>query len=284
MKTLTIIYYCSLVSICVLLGGCADKTPSTAQEENSSVQRYVYAASNSYLVAAMGELLGSDTKIYCMASPGMCPGHFDISPGLVKELRSAEILVRFDFQSSMDTQLKGLTDAGMRIESITPTGGLCVPDTYIDICTQLAEILSVPERKLTETKNRITAHGQKLKAMVAENNYTALPVITSNHQAAFAEYLGLDVVGTFKGGDMETISAVQDLISKGRRANVKIIIANKQQGLGLANAIAERINADTAVFSNFPELEVAGSAFEDMLEKNVTSLLDNEIDRNQLSK
>ena len=282
-KTLTIVYYFSVACICVSLTGCADKTPSPPQQKSNSSKQTIYAASNSYLVSAMSELLGPETKIYCMASPGMCPGHFDISPGLVKDLRSAKILVRFDFQSSMDTQLTSLTHAGMSIESITPKGGLCVPDTYIDICAQLAEILQVPEKKLNEIKTRITSHGQKLKAIVAENNYTAMPVITSNHQAAFTEYLALNVTGTFKGGDIETVSAVQDLISKGRNQNVKIVIANKQQGLGLANAIAERINAAVVVFSNFPQLNTADSPFENMLTNNVTALLDDE-SGNQLSK
>ena len=79
---------------CVLLGaGCGNK-PS----EDSAAE---IAVTNSYLGCAVLDLCGDDTEVLCLAPPGMCPGHFDISPSQVKQLCDCRMLLLFDFQKSV---------------------------------------------------------------------------------------------------------------------------------------------------------------------------------------
>jgi len=62
----------------LLLCGCRDN-----RDEASGVE---IAVSNSYLGSVVAELCGDDTDVLCLAPPGMCPGHFDISPLQVEQV------------------------------------------------------------------------------------------------------------------------------------------------------------------------------------------------------
>ena len=57
------------------------------------------ATTTSYLEAAVHDLLGEDFSVLRLAEPGTCPGHFDIRPSQVLELRQCGVLLRFDFQA-----------------------------------------------------------------------------------------------------------------------------------------------------------------------------------------
>jgi len=71
------------------------------------------AASNSMLECAARDLLGGSETILRLAEPGMCPGHYDIRPGQVAALHGCRVLLRLDFQKSLDRKLAGIE--GLRI-------------------------------------------------------------------------------------------------------------------------------------------------------------------------
>ena len=56
----------------LLVAGCENKPGEESRAE--------VAVTNSYLGCAVRELCGDDTEVLCLVPPGMCPGHFDISP------------------------------------------------------------------------------------------------------------------------------------------------------------------------------------------------------------
>jgi len=118
-----------------LLGaGCEDKPG----EEN----RAEIAVTNSYLVCAVRELCGDDTEVLCLAPPGMCPGHFDISPLQVRQLCSCRMLLLFDFQKQVVGTLSRLKEKGLKTALVRETGGLCVPETYLAVCREVSDVLS----------------------------------------------------------------------------------------------------------------------------------------------
>jgi ABC-type sugar transport system substrate-binding protein len=52
------------------------------------------------------------------------------------------------------------------------------------------------------------------------------------------------------------------------------VIANKQEGAALAEALADRLGAKAIVFSNFPVPDDRGDAFDQLLRQNVRVLLE----------
>ncbi|MBN1554454.1 MAG: zinc ABC transporter substrate-binding protein [Phycisphaerae bacterium] len=254
----------------LLLPGC---------ENSSSRETADVAASNSFLECAAKDLLGVDTPVLRLTEPGMCPGHFDIRPSQVQKLRACRVLLRFDFQQSMDAKLAGATEAGLKIVPITIPGGLCEPDSYLAACRQTADALvetgllqkKTAEKRLKQIGDRIRQLSDQCRQNVAPLKNT--PVICSVHQEAFCRWLGLDVAATFRGADTESIQRLDKTLQAGKEKQVKLIVANRPEGHRCPKFLAERLGARVVVFENFPAAHKDQNTFDDMLRANVSMLL-----------
>ena len=275
MKTLRLIGSVTVL-LTLLLSACGCREGAAATDAPE------IAVTNSYLEAAVRDLCGDDVQIMALAPPGMCPGHFDISPGQVRQLGRCRVLLLFDFQSQVESTLSRLRDNGLQMRRVDVPAGLCVPDTYLIACRQVAEILAgeFPERaeqltrRLGLIEERLGALSDERRTAVADAGAAAAPVLTSHHQAKFAEWLGLDVVATFVGSDAETVGHIDHCLQQAAGRQVRFVIANQQEGTGLARALAERLSAQAVVFSNFPPQVTEGPAFDALLRSNVERLLE----------
>jgi len=258
----------------VLLGaGCGNKPGDDSAAE--------IAVTNSYLGCAVLDLCGDDTEVLCLAPPGMCPGHFDIPPSQVKQLCDCRMLLLFDFQKQIAETLSRVKERGLKTALVGKTGGLCIPETYLAVCREVRDILSseYPERNVRyqerlEVMEKDLVHlREDLFEKMRQAGISSAKVLASNHQADFANWLGLETIATFVGSDIETVAGIEQCIRKAEGQEVRFVIANKQEGTALAKALAERLGARTVVFSNFPELTGRPSGFDELLRANVDALL-----------
>ncbi|MFP4107046.1 MAG: metal ABC transporter solute-binding protein, Zn/Mn family [Phycisphaerae bacterium] len=259
-----------LAALAVLPLGC---------RKNSDKPAAPVAATNSLLECAVKDLLGESTSVLRLAEPGMCPGHFDIRPSQVQQLRRCRVLLRLDFQKSLDTKLAGAKDDGLRIAEIRISGGLCEPESYLAACRQTADALIA-----ADLLDRATAD-QRLAAIRARIEQTSAlcrqrvvalrdrSVIASSHQEAFCRWLGLRPVAVFAGADSAGVRQVDHAVRQGEQAGVKLIIANRPEGRRVADALAERLGARVVVFGNFPALSSDHTSFDDLIESNVDALV-----------
>jgi len=256
-----------------LVAGCENK----ADEENHAE----IAVTNSYLGCAVLDLCGYDTEVLCLVPPGMCPGHFDISPSQVKQLCNCRMLLLFDFQKQVAETLSRIKERGLKTAFVEESGGLCVPETYLEVCRKVSDILSAeyPERKaqyrqrLQVIENDLKQLRQELLEKTRQAGVSSAKVLASNHQVDFANWLGLETIATFVGSDMETVTGIDNCIKKAEGQDVRFVIANKQEGTALAKALSERLGAKAVVFSNFPEFGREARGFNNLLRANVDSLI-----------
>lgn len=254
--------------------GCGERGGEGARAE--------IAVSNSYLGSVVADLCGGRCGVFCLAPAGMCPGHFDISPGQVGRLGGCRVLLLFDFQRQVEDSLSRLKDKGLRIAVVALTPALCVPDTYVAACRQVCDILSseYPERegeyrrKLEQVERRLGELGGELRASVREAGAGGAKVLVSERQRGFAEWLGLEEVATFASSDIETASNIERCLREARGEEVRFVIANKQEGTALGWALAERLGARAVVFSNFPEGRAEAFGFDGLVRGNVRALVE----------
>jgi len=266
------LFVCS--TACVLLAaGCGNKTDEERRAE--------IAVTNSYLGCAVLDLCGEDTEVLCLAPPGMCPGHFDISPAQVKQLCDCKILLLFDFQKQVGETLSRVKERGLKTALVEEPGGLCVPDTYLAVCRRVSDILSseYPDRKarfqqrLDVIERDLKLLEQELSGKIQQAGITSAKVLTSRHQTDFANWLGLETVAMFVGSDMETTAGIDRCIKKAQGQNIRFVVANQQEGTALAQALAERLGARAVVFGNFPELRGQTGGYHALLRANVDALI-----------
>jgi zinc transport system substrate-binding protein len=263
-----------LVVTCIVVAGCRDGGVSGRTPD--------VVVTNSYLQCAVQDLWGPDARILCLAPPGMCPGHFDISPAQVKAMRACRFLLLFDFQQQVESSLARLKQGGLKVVLIQSPEGLCVPNSYLAVCRQVCRCLSqeYPQRsdefarRLAGIEERLAALSAEQQGRVRESNLVSAAVLVSSHQAKFAQWLGLTPVATFIGTDVETAAHIDSCLEKAAGCDVRLVIANQQEGTSLAHALADRLKAEAVVFSSFP-LETAGEAgFDTLVRANVQALVE----------
>jgi zinc transport system substrate-binding protein len=275
MKNLSSIYVLLFSTVLVsALTGCSSRGLEKKQPE--------IAVTNSYLQCVVKDLCGDDMQILCLAPPGMCPGHFDMSPAQVKQLCDCKILLLFDFQQKIEDSLSRMRENGLKTALLEPLPGLCVPETYMAACREVANILSVEypekqaqyEQRLRLIEKRMKELGLELRTVIEQSGVKATEVVASDHQAEFADRLGLEIVATFMGSDIETASNINQCLTKAQGRDVRFVIANKQEGTALAEALAERLQAKAIIFSNFPDIDTSSNGFDQLLRKNVQALVE----------
>ncbi len=256
------------LSALVAVAGCGRKETSPPPK---------VAASTSYLECATREFLEDGEPVLRLAGPGMCPGHFDIRPSQIDQLRTCRMLLRQDFQASLEAKLSDLKAAGLQIASIKIPGGLCEPESYLCACRQTADAFVAAglldrtdaDDRLEKVVERMASLSEWAKGQMEAAKLKDAPVLAGRHQAAFCRFLGLNVVDTFRGSDTAGISEIDTAVRSARSAGVKIIIANLPAGRGLADSLADRLGAKVIVFGNFP----TGEGFDKLIRDNVTKLV-----------
>ncbi|MFW6107747.1 MAG: metal ABC transporter substrate-binding protein [bacterium] len=263
----------ALISLAILLAGCS---------AGSDDPRPVVATTTSYLECAVADLAGDQFRVARLLPPGSCPGHFDVSPSMLDKLADSDLLLRFQFQSTLDQKLHRFRDDGLRVVPVPSPEGLCLPASYRAVCRGVCRALCevYPEsaliyrERLARIEERMTALSQELKTTVEQQGLAGARVLASGHQAHFCRALGLDVVGTFTGREAAAIQELQACIRAGREADVRFVVANLQEGVQLADPLAQRLGAEVVVFSNFPSMEGAEKTFDALVRCNLDALRD----------
>ena len=272
-KTITSNIFLTLVSVC-FLSGCANKSNPANQSQ--------IAVTNSYLQCAVKDIYGDEKEVFCLAPPGMCPGHFDISPSQVSRLRHCKILLLFDFQNKIEDSLGGLKSKGLKTFLVKSQPGMCIPQVYLDTCREICSILSEEfpdkksffEQRLDLVSKRMEEISTNLRTKIDYSGLASVEVIASGHQSEFVNWLGLETVAQFSGSDLETAGNINDCLNKAKENNVKFIIANKQEGTYLADSLAGRLKVKVVVFSNFPESTDDSTGFDELLNQNVNAIIE----------
>ncbi len=252
------------------LSGCADKNSQTNQSE--------IAVTNSYLQSAVQDISGESDEVFCLAPPGMCPGHFDISPSQVSRLSRCKILLLFDFQSKVENSLTGLKAKGLKTILIKSYAGMCLPQVYLDTCQEICDVLSAEfpekkdlfERRLSLVRERMEKLSTEIQTQIKDSGLSSVQVLASGHQSEFANWLGLETVAAFSGSDSETPDNINNCLNMAKQNDVKFIIANKQEGTYLADSLADRLNIKTVIFSNFPDT----TGFDVLVQQNVNAIIE----------
>jgi zinc transport system substrate-binding protein len=276
-----------MVLAVLAVSGCSDNRDQLPVVANGATEAAIstvnapIAVASPYLEAAVREVLRRDVPMVRLAGPSMCPGHFDMRPSQISELARCGLLVRFDFQQTLDEKLAGRRGNSCQTAAIGVHGGLCVPDTYISACRQVADhlvhvdFLGRPEAdaRLAKLSERMASLRQEVGRRIEAGRLRGAPVLTSGHQADFCRWLGLRVVAEISSADACSVRDLDKALKAGEAAGVNIIVANEPEGRRLADALADRLHARVVVFANFPEPDKE-PAFDNMVQRNLTALLE----------
>jgi ABC-type Zn uptake system ZnuABC Zn-binding protein ZnuA len=265
-----------------LAAGCgtAPQSEQLSDAASAPAANAPVAVSNPYLESAIRDILSNDAPLVPLCGPAMCPGHFDMRPSQISDLAKCRLLIRFDFQQALDDKLPQRSTGPLPTLAVEASGGLCVPETYVAVCRQIAaHFVSAGELSPAEAEQRLNQVAQRMKSLTQASaqkidaaGLRNTPVLTSQHQEAFCRWLGLRVESTFSGSDTASTRDIDQTVTAGQAAKIRWIIANEPEGRRLADALADRLKAKVVVFANFPKSGEA-LAFDALVRQNLAALM-----------
>lgn len=270
----TALFVSLLVLVACCLPGCSQKASSASAV---SGKPSVLVTSSMLEEMACEICSGGDdapVTIQSLVPPGSCPGHFDLSPRVRPALENAALVIRHDFQGALDDRIAKLASHAPEVLAVESKGGLLIPDRYAALAGRVAACLGkrFPERR-ESFETRVAALAERVKAAGRDahsraERWSGRKVIASLHQRAFAEWLGLEVIGEMARPEDVSPRELERLMALKPEA----IVANLQEGTQAAEALGQRLGVPVIVFSNFPNSEGYGRGYGELLSANMDRL------------
>ena len=254
----------------ILLAVCISASTAVSVETKSVV------VTTSMLECAVREAVpGSEgIEIVRLLPPSACPGHFDLSPRVLPELRAAVLVLRHDYQDFLDRKLTDMGASNVSMIEIPTAGSPLIPSNYTDLVKQVRTWFvsafpgagNEPGGEQQAVVARTNDLSRKMKNSAGK--WQGKPVIAAVNQKEFLEWLGFTVAGVLERPEDTSPRDIEKLLS----VKAEIIVANYQEGMQGAMSLGKRMNIPVAVLSNFPGVDGYGEDYYQLLEENIRKL------------
>ncbi len=263
--------------ISLFLGGCAS-TDTAKLKVVTSIS----------LIAQIVERVGGDlVDVANIIPPAQCPGHFDVKPSDIQKLADADLFLLGGWQGEMFSQelIDSANNPDLTVISLdipsNPKSNWMVPSVQQNATDGVAAALSqvdvenssAYQASAAEYKNTVEAKRAEIEGRLAEENLANVNVICSGMQAAFLNWVGLNVVTFYGRPDSLTPQVVKKLVDTAKAENVTLIIDNLQSGQDAGAGLAEELGCARIILSNFPGGFDNTETWEKTIDENVARIL-----------
>jgi len=257
-----------------ILGGC--QAEETAQ--------FKVVTSTSLLAQTTERVGGELVDVVNIIPPAQCPGHFDVKPSDIQKLADAQLFLLHGWQGEMFSQelIESANNPDLTVVIINIPGNWMTPAVQLQAVDEVtahlsqldAENSTAYQQSAAELRNVIQAKGTEAEAQLAGQELSSINVMCAEQQAGFVGWVGFNIVATFGRPDSLTPQVVKDLVDKGREENVTLIIDNLQSGQDAGAGIAEELDCDRIILSNFPGGFDNTETWEKAIDENIRRILE----------
>lgn len=208
------------------------------------------------VLASIVEDLASDlVNVEVIASPTICPAHYDVRPSDVEKVRQASLILYHGFEPWIEDLVKA---SGSGAPMVKVSGPWSTPkflkDKYVAVANALRDYLGIDvSDRLDKCLKGIDEVDEWLKGYAEEHGFTNTPVVSMLWQKGFITYLGFKVVATFKPPEMVSAKEYSEIVENASKANALLVIDNLQSGTELGKKIADEVGAIEVALTNFPK-------------------------------
>lgn len=242
------VHISSLLLTCIILSVIA--SPSL------SIDNYkpIVVATTSVLASIVKDLAGDKVIVEVIASPAICPAHYDVKPSDIEKVREATLILRHGFEPWVEDLVKA---SGSRASIITIKGPWNTPELlrkkYITIAGILEKHLGINvSRDLERCLRVINETSEWLRRFAENNGFQDTPVVSMLWQKNFIEFLGFKVIAVFGPPEKITPRQYEEIIGNATRSHAILVIDNLQSGTELGRKIADEIGGVEVALTNFP--------------------------------
>ncbi|MFO7869895.1 MAG: metal ABC transporter substrate-binding protein [Kiritimatiellia bacterium] len=238
------------LSLCMAAGGCGAEDHPAPRESRLRV-----TCTTTMLSAVVGAVGGDKVDVHTIVPFGMCPGHFDLTPGEADKLRNADVILFHGFERFMAGKKPGsnteMVKAGVK-------GNWMVPAIHTQAVARVRDVLAeaMPASggyfaKRAEAYSRAVAEkAEQFRERLAAIRGT--PVVSAEMNRSLAEWLGLRVVAEFARDEGASVKALHEILNRAKSLRAVLVIDNRQSSGKIGRTIADDLGVPFAILSNFP--------------------------------
>ena len=275
MKKLGILIILTVLSFVLL-------SSASCRPENSDKIKVVTSTSLlDYIVQQVG---GEHVEIANLVPPAQHPGNYDIKPGDVQNLATADLFLLHGWpgEGYAEKMISSANNPNLNVIKIVVEGNWMTPPVQRTATDKVADALSQVDsshaqdyRAAAEAyKSRVDAKEADIRARLAPADVTQVKVIAAGHQVPFLKWCGMNIVATYGLPDSLTPQAVQELVEKGKAVGATLVVDNLHSGQNAGKAVAEDLNATRIILINFPGGFSDTETWEKAIDKNIDIILE----------
>ncbi len=229
-------------------------TSGTLVPASAEPKRPLVVCTTTVLGSVVEDLAGDYVDVYVIASPSVCPAHYDIRPSDVEIFGRADLILMHGFEP----WIKDLKEAsGSKAAVIRVKGSW---STLEDLKSLYERVAGVIEKelgvdlslRLSRCLKSIDETGSWLKNYSRSNGFVGKPVVCMIWQKPFVRYMGFRVVGTFRPPEMVSAKEYREVVKNATKENALLVIDNLQSGTDLGVRMADEVGAVEVAMTNFP--------------------------------
>lgn len=261
--------------IVLLFVGCSNRTSSEK----------VHIATGSSLIEDIITGIGGDRiEVVNIIPPGMCPGHFDVSPQDIQKISDSRAFFIHEWQgekfSDAVPESSGSIDLKRIIISIE--GNWMVPKFRSEAIERILEELKAIdpdnaktfEERAAEMKSETEEFGEQIMEKIAASPLKGKKALCGEMQKGFLLWIGVEVIDVYGRSEDITPQRMKELVDAGKSEGAEIVIDNLQSDANAGKSIAEEIGIPQVTLSNFPGGITGTSGWAETLENNVMILFE----------
>lgn len=240
-----------------------------------SESKPIVVTSTTVLSSIVRDLAGDKVNIIAIASPSICPAHYDIKPSDIVAFREAKLILYHGFEPWIK-QLKEVS--GTQAPLVKISGPWNTPQNLKKLYEKVAKVLSEKlglnvNSSLSRALKAIDKVALKLKSIAEEYDFSSVKVIVMKWQKPFIVWLGFNVVKDYPPPERISTKEMVELERLGRIHKVQLVIDNLQSGIWFGEELARRIGAVHVVLTNFPGTLTGLNNVTKVMEYNVEQLV-----------
>jgi len=248
----------------------------------ADTSRLKVVTTTSLLTHIVEQVGGDRVEVTNFILPTQHPGDFDVKPGDIKKLADADLFFWHNWPGEVFVSglIESADNPDLTVVAIEIKGNWMTPSVQQEAADEVAIALSrvdnqnvkAYEKGAAEYKEIVTAKTTEISTLT-DVDFSSIKILVSFWQVGFASWVGFDVISTYGPAEL-TISDTRELVDKGRKAGVILVVDNLQSGRDTGKTLAEELGAERVILSNFPGGYGSGGTWEEEIDYNINLILE----------
>ncbi|MFQ3675812.1 MAG: zinc ABC transporter substrate-binding protein [Endomicrobiia bacterium] len=220
----------------------------------ADVQKLKFVATTTHISNILSAIGREKVDVATIVSANLCPGHFDVNPGMVKKTVDTKYLLYHGWERWIKKIVEINPD--IKLYKIEVYNNWLLPEINLkaayEIFKLLCEIDSENKYFYELNYKNYEEEIEKFVSKINKGKYSKIKVLCARHQYELLNWLGFSIIDTYNTSEELSLKEIKKIIKIAKQKRVDLIVDNLQSSFKLGKQVAQDVNAKYLILTNFP--------------------------------